>query len=74
MQAALQGSYFIWQLSFVTPVYDSAPRVGGRLNGVRQYDKRADRKWQTTVVRYNNDPILIFLVRINSQIRIMFYR
>jgi hypothetical protein len=44
MQAALQGSYFIWQLSFVTPVYDSAPRVGGRLNGVRQYDKRADRK------------------------------
>ena len=39
------GPYFAVRVSFVT----SAALVGGRLNGLRSYDKRADRKRQTVL-------------------------
>jgi len=33
------------------------PRVGGRLSGLSQHDKRDDRQWQTTFVRQNEKPV-----------------
>jgi len=30
---------------------------GGRMSGLHQYRKRADRKWQTTFIESNNDPL-----------------
>jgi len=43
---SIHGTYCVWQLWFVW---------GGSLSGLHQYDKRADRKWQPTVVGTNND-------------------
>jgi hypothetical protein len=34
IQVATTGKLF-WQLSFVTPRHDPAPRVGGRVSGLR---------------------------------------
>jgi hypothetical protein len=36
----------------------SAARAGGQLNELRQYDKRADRKWEPIFVKQNGDSIL----------------
>jgi hypothetical protein len=40
------GPYFVVRVAFVT----SAGLVGARLNGLRSYDKLADRKLQTVFV------------------------
>jgi hypothetical protein len=53
----IQGPYFIWQLSFVTSRCYFVAHVGGRISLLRKYDKRADRKWQQTVVKQNNGSV-----------------
>ena len=45
------------QLSFVSSAATQPRAWASRTSGLREYDKRADRKLQPTVARYNNDTI-----------------
>ena len=55
----IEGHYFIWQLSSVNSRQYCIVCAGGRL---RLYEKRAERKWRTTVIRLNTDPVFCLLV------------
>jgi hypothetical protein len=53
----IDSPYFIWQISFVIFRCYFVARVGGGMSGVRQYYKRAERKWRTIFVGLNKGNI-----------------